>query len=84
MKKSNNIPIKKLPSKKTIQKFSEDQLKNISRDPAGRVQVHKQEEFKLPVPGTITSLRRFVPKSQGPKQQKEVEQGTSNKLSDYL
>lgn len=82
--KDLKIPVKQGYTKKSLHKISPDSLIKEYRDPAGRALIHQEEEFKLPIPGKITSLRRFVPKPQGPKQQKETKQEPSDKLSNYL
>lgn len=82
--KVNKIPIKKVPSKVTKTIVNPTIFIDDYRDPAGRVPAKKEEEFKLPVPGTITSLRRFLPKPQGHKQQREIKSDKPDRLSDYL
>jgi hypothetical protein len=78
--KSNKIHIKKSYSKITRFKIDPNTLKDEYRDPGARVPVRKQEEFKLPIPGTITSLLKFAPS----KKVEKSEINPKDKLSNFL
>jgi hypothetical protein len=75
------FPLHKAHSKVSKSQIDPKSLVKDNRDPAGRVPVREEVDFKLPIPGKITSLRGSVHPSERVRKSRDKKE---EKLSDFL